>query len=117
MRSAVLLSFVLGGAAQDPAGGWLGYARALPPSGKPGQRLTYISARWKNNANPRPSNSFYSPWFGIDTSDNLNLLQPVNPWLGDQWVIYVREMGGAHPRHSSPALLLTLPSHGLCHFP
>ena len=75
-------------AAQDPAGGWLAYARALPPSGKPGQRLTSISARWKNNANPRNSNSFYSPWFGIDTADNLNLLQPVNPWLGNEWVAY-----------------------------
>jgi hypothetical protein len=74
--------------AQDPAGGWLGYARALPPGGIPGQRLTKISARWKNNAAPRRSSSFYSPWFGIDTSDNLNLLQPVNPWLGNEWQIY-----------------------------
>ena len=26
---------------------------------------------------PRQSNSFYSPWFGMDPPDNLNLLQPV----------------------------------------
>jgi hypothetical protein len=25
---------------------------------------------------------------GIDSSDNLNLLQPVNPWLGSSWQIY-----------------------------
>lgn len=81
LATAVLVSALTLTAAQDPAGGWLGYARALPPSGKPGQRLTKISARWKNLRNPTPSQSFYSPWFGIDTADNLNLLQPVNPWL------------------------------------
>ena len=26
--------------------------------------------------------------FGIETSDNLNLIQPVNPWTGNQWEIY-----------------------------
>ncbi len=88
MLSALIAAAALAtAAAQDPAQGWLAYARALPPSGKPGQRLTYISARWKNNANPRNSNSFYSPWFGIDTADNLNLLQPVNPWLGNEWCV------------------------------
>ena len=29
--------------------------------------------------------SFHS---GIETSDNLNLLQPVNPWVGNEWQIY-----------------------------
>ncbi len=81
LSAAILASAFALTAAQDPAEGWLAYARALPPSGKPGQRLTKISARWKNLKNPRPSQSFYSPWFGIDTADNLNLLQPVNPWL------------------------------------
>ena len=97
MLSALLAAAALAtAAAQDPAQGWLAYARALPPSGKPGQRLTYISARWKNNANPRNSNSFYSPWFGIDTADNLNLLQPVNPWLGNEWCVTARGCAAAH---------------------
>ena len=59
---------------------------ALPPI--KGQRLTYMSATWVNLDNARNSNSFYSPWFGCDTTDNLNLLQPVNPWFGrPPWVI------------------------------
>merc|ERR1711971_881201 len=29
-----------------------------------------------------------SPWFGIESSDNLNLIQPVNPWTGREWQIY-----------------------------
>jgi hypothetical protein len=62
LAAALLLSSA---AAQDPAGGWLGYAQALPPSGKPGQRLTFISAKWKVGSNPRNSNSFFSPWFGM----------------------------------------------------
>jgi len=31
---------------------------------------------------------FFSPWFGIEASDNLNLIQPVNPWVEDHWEIY-----------------------------
>lgn len=31
---------------------------------------------------------FPSCRFGIDASDNLNLLQPVNPWMGNEWLIY-----------------------------
>lgn len=38
--------------------------------------------------NPRVGGAFFSPWFGIESSDNLNLIQPVNPWTGDQWLIY-----------------------------
>lgn len=87
MRAAIsLLSLAAGALAQDPAQGWLAYSRVLPST--KGQRLTYISAKWKNLANARSSQSFYSPWFGIDTTDNLNLLQPVNPWFGSPpWVI------------------------------
>ena len=47
-----------------------------------------ILGYWKVGATPPQSNSFYSPWFGIDASDNLNLLQPVNPWMGNEWLIY-----------------------------
>lgn len=31
---------------------------------------------------------FFSPWFGMDPSDNLNLIQPVNPWSGSGWSMY-----------------------------
>merc|ERR1712232_1459106 len=37
---------------------------------------------------PVNKNCFYSPWFGIESSDNLNLIQPVNPWTGREWEIY-----------------------------
>ena len=43
---------------------------------------------WPVGATPKRSQNFYSPWFGIDASDNLNLLQPVNPWMGNEWLIY-----------------------------
>ena len=79
MFAALLVAAALStAAAQDPAGGWLAYARALPPSGKPGQRLTFISARWKNNANPRPSNSFFSPWVRV-------CVQRLNPCPAERW--------------------------------
>ena len=38
---------------------------------------------------PKQGGAFYSPWFGIETSDNLNLFQPVNPWLGSSWAGYI----------------------------
>jgi len=31
---------------------------------------------------------FFSPWFGIESSDNLNLIQPVNPWASNHWEMY-----------------------------
>jgi len=71
--------------AQDPAKGWLGYATGVNPGGG---RITFIEAYWKCGATPARSSSFFSPWFGIETSDNLNLLQPVNPWTGSEWQIY-----------------------------
>lgn len=75
---ALAAAALTGAAAQDPAGGWLGYATDRCPSG----RLTFMDAYWKVGATPRKSGSFYSPWFGSDTSDNLNLIQPVNPCVG-----------------------------------
>jgi len=71
--------------AQDPADGWLGYAVGTYPSGT---RITYMEAKWKVGAKPRAGGAFYSPWFGIEASDNLNLIQPVNPWMGSSWSIY-----------------------------
>jgi hypothetical protein len=121
--------------AQDPAEGWLGYAkgtaevrlcakvrregrnvwrsrewsenhvlimvgflqlssRTTCSSGSPEThsqlqgRITYVEAKWRCGDNPARGDAFFSPWFGIETSDNLNLIQPVNPWTGDQWEIY-----------------------------
>ena len=71
--------------AQDPAGGWMAYAVGeIPTSAK---RLTKLSMTWTVGANPDPSGAFYSPWFGMDPADNLNLIQPVNPWLGSEWAM------------------------------
>ena len=57
---AALASFALLAAvvAQDPADGWLAYSRVLPSGGKPGQRLTFIEAKWKNLGNPKRSSSY-----------------------------------------------------------
>jgi len=81
----LLALFALTVFAQDPATGWLGYATGVNPGAG---RISFIEMYWKCGATPQRSSSFYSPWFGIETSDNLNLLQPVNPWTGSQWEIY-----------------------------
>lgn len=43
--------------------------------------------------------SFFSPWFGIESSDNLDLIQPVNPWTGSGWEIY-NEVFEWSPEHN-----------------
>jgi len=73
--------------AQDPASGWLGYATGLYTASR-NEPISFIEAYWKCGSNPPKSNAFFSPWFGLDTTDNLNLIQPVNPWTGSQWEIY-----------------------------
>jgi len=70
----------------DPADGWLGYAMGENP-GKTGI-ITFIEAYWLVPENPLVKGAFFSPWFGIETSDNLNLIQPVNPWSDNHWEIY-----------------------------
>ena len=40
---------------------------------------------WTVGADPKRSFAFFSPWFGMDPADNLNLIQPVNPWGGGSW--------------------------------
>jgi len=70
---------------KDPAQGWMGYATAQYPAGS---RLTYIEAKWKVPNNPVYGGAFFSPWFGIESSDNMNLIQPVNPWNSYSWLIY-----------------------------
>ena len=49
------------------------------------KRITKLSMTWKVGASASPSRAFYSPWFGMDPDDNLNLIQPVNPWSGSAW--------------------------------
>ncbi|ETO22589.1 hypothetical protein RFI_14603 [Reticulomyxa filosa] len=73
----------------DPAQGWLGYAMGVNPA-KTGI-ITFIEAYWVVPDNPTVDGAFFSPWFGIESSDNLNLIQPVNPWVSlasNHWEIY-----------------------------
>jgi hypothetical protein len=72
--------------AQDPADGWMAYAVGAIPSKF--ERITHLEMTWVVSNDPGPTNAFYSPWFGMDPADNLNLIQPVNPWLGNGWVGY-----------------------------
>lgn len=87
LTSAVLVM------AQDPArGSWVVWAEAQCPAGthmdRPSQCMTHFESTWTVPPNPRPSSAFFSPWIGSDTTDNLNLIQPVNPWMGDSWSFY-----------------------------
>lgn len=72
--------------AQDPAEGWMAYAVGTLPSNY--ERITRLEMTWTVGKNPTPSDSFFSPWFGMDPADNLNLIQPVNPWTSDSWSMY-----------------------------
>jgi hypothetical protein len=84
--------------AQDPATGWMAYAVGVVPEGV--TRITKLSMSWKVSANPVKSRSFFSPWFGMDPADNLNLIQPVNPWSGSAWSMYT-EYYQWKPTHNS----------------
>lgn len=84
--------------AQDPANGWMAYAVGKIPSSY--SRITRLDMYWKVSAKPTRSNSFYSPWFGMDPADNLNLIQPVNPWMGNEWVMYTEYFQWS-PKHNS----------------
>lgn len=64
----------------------MAYAVGSLPEGV--ERITNIEMTWKVGASARSGSAFYSPWFGMDPGDNLNLLQPVNPWGGDSWSMY-----------------------------
>jgi hypothetical protein len=86
MRLLLLAAAAVAVTAQDPAEGWLGYAQAVSPTGA--GRITFAEAYWVNLQTPVDGGAFWSPWFGVETSDNLNLLQPVNPWVGDSYSIY-----------------------------
>lgn len=90
--------FVASAAGQDPAEGWMAYAVGSIPAGK--ERITKLDMKWKVGAKATSSNSFYSPWFGMDPADNLNLVQPVNPWTGNGWEMYTEYFQWS-PEHNS----------------
>ncbi len=52
--------------------------------------ITKMEAKWKVGALPAVGGAFYSPWFGVESSDNLNLIQPVNPFDGSNWQVLAR---------------------------
>ncbi len=86
--------------AQDPAGGWMAYAVGSVPEGV--ERITRLEMKWKVSNDPEGGgNAFYSPWFGMDPSDNLNLIQPVNPWLGGGWAFYTEYFQWSPTRNSN----------------
>ena len=92
------LALVAAACAQDPAEGWMGYAvGALPANVK---RITRLEMTWSVGAEPQRSFAFFSPWFGMDPSDNLNLIQPVNPWGGGHWSMYTEYFQWS-PEHNS----------------
>lgn len=84
--------------AQDPAEGWMAYAVGEIPSNY--ERITRLEMTWTVSENPSRSRAFFSPWFGMDPADNLNLIQPVNPWLGSNWAMYT-EYYQWSPTHNS----------------
>jgi hypothetical protein len=103
LRSIVTIALVAtlslsGVQAQDPAEGWMAYAVGTVPDNV--ERITRMEATWKVSESAKPSRAFYSPWFGMDPEDNLNLIQPVNPWLGSSWAMYTEYFQWS-PEHNS----------------
>lgn len=93
---ASALAFVAQG--QDPAEGWMAYAVGSIPSQY--ERITRLEMTWTVGQSAKRSFAFYSPWFGMDPADNLNLIQPVNPWSGSSWSMYT-EYYQWSPTHNS----------------
>jgi len=74
--------------AQDPAISWTAYAMGVYPSGT---KITLAAAKWDVPDTPlfTGDSSFFAPgWFGIETSDNLNLIQSVSPWMFSTYTFY-----------------------------
>eukprot|EP01084_Bolivina_argentea_P271777 462528_1 len=88
---------------QDPASSWLGYGKAVKPNNTDDEIITRIDVYWKNCDNPTRSGCRFCPWFGIESSDNLNLIQPVNVWENSgqsDWII-MNEYYQWHPSHDT----------------
>merc|ERR1719506_272967 len=77
----------------------MAYAVGKIPSSA--QRITKLQMTWKVGAAAKRSSAFYSPWFGMDPADNLNLLQPVNPWEGSSWSMYTEYYQWSPSRNSN----------------
>merc|ERR1711939_1104317 len=80
----------------------MAYAVGTIPSGV--ERITKLEMTWTVGAEPKRSSAFFSPWFGMDPEDNLNLIQPVNPWEGGifsgGWSMYTEYFQWS-PEHNS----------------
>ena len=98
LLSCILSCYVLRAAGQDPASGWMAYAVGEIPTDK--ARITRLEMTWQISDDAAKSRAFYSPWFGMDPDDNLNLIQPVNPWTGSAWNYYT-EYYQWKPTHNS----------------
>jgi len=99
MRYAAIIALSLASvAAQDPAHGWMAYAVGTLPDSV--DRITRLEMTWTVGAEPKHSRAFFSPWFGMDPDDNLNLVQPVNPWSGSAWSMYTEYFQWS-PTHNS----------------
>ena len=87
---------------QDPASSWLGYAKAVQRNNSSEAIITQIEVYWENPSNPTRDGCRFCPWFGIETSDNYNLIQPVNVWDNDEdendWIV-MNEYFQWHPEH------------------
>ena len=96
----LLLGCVLG---QDPAQSWLGYAKAVQSNHTSQDIITKIEVYWTNPSNPTRDGCRFCPWFGIETSDNYNLIQPVNVWDNSgrpDWIV-MNEYFQWHPEHDT----------------
>ncbi|GMH58358.1 hypothetical protein TL16_g02592 [Triparma laevis f. inornata] len=82
--SIAAILFAQSALAQDPATGWMAYAVG-DISSTGAERITRLEMTWTVGAEPTKSSAFFSPWFGMDPVDNLNLIQPVNPWSGSRF--------------------------------
>jgi len=99
--------------AKDPATSWLGYAKAVNPANT--GIITYVGkgcssstcrrmkieslliffffsfskteAKWVVLDEPKVPGAYVTPWFGIESSENMNLIQPVNPWNMNYWEV------------------------------
>lgn len=80
----------------------MAYAVGAVPAGT--ERITKLEMTWTVGAKPKNSMAFFSPWFGMDPADNLNLIQPVNPWqggiFGGHWSMYTEYFQWS-PTHNS----------------
>jgi hypothetical protein len=82
-----MLALVMSALAQDPAGGWMAYAVGKMPSKY--ARITRLEMTWTVGKDAKPSKAFYSPWFGMDPDDDINLCNRMGLMLGIALAIVV----------------------------